>query len=459
MKKLLNKNQIAFAERLTDIRDFTSNGLKDLSKVDSDFFGLFNKIIFTTELTDFNASNFYLINLVENTFFILESIDELEKNKTLSSEERSECEDELFHFWQNTELAEGLFELIEDGQNLLQISIEFVQILKNQILSFYFTKISKEGLDGKFDLIYNLISELGENEKTIYLKQGHFVTLDETPETLPSVCIKQIDYRNNLFTYSSGDHEIVVEIKQIPQTNVFSGFEFRANASEDKDTASKTINRIKNALNDINILDHSLYESLQSCTKIFVSTDAADIVSFSQQELPFVSTINFYTRDNLDLLDDLLHENGHHFLNYHLNIEELIDEDDEKIFYSPWRKSLRPIRGIFHAYLTFAWAHRLFSSILISNNSIDLPQNLYQKAKRRYLEENYMLELCYKELMRSAQLDKILSPGIKFLKECENTIQQLNLKISIKEDSLDELNLEKYQIFKKEQDKLYSELV
>jgi len=78
------------------------------------------------------------------------------------------------------------------------------------------------------------------------------------------------------------------------------------------------------------------------------------------QSLPGYSSLNMFDRDQIDLMDDLLHENGHHYLNTFLNHQDLINEDDDKIYYSPWRKALRPVRGIYHATFTFFWALELF---------------------------------------------------------------------------------------------------
>ena len=42
----------------------------------------------------------------------------------------------------------------------------------------------------------------------------------------------------------------------------------------------------------------------------------------------------------------------------------LIFEDDDNCFYSPWRRAFRPIRGIYHGVITFAFGHYLFFELL-----------------------------------------------------------------------------------------------
>jgi HEXXH motif-containing protein len=87
-------------------------------------------------------------------------------------------------------------------------------------------------------------------------------------------------------------------------------------------------------------------------------------VSFSYRHRPGFSVINCYDRDNLDLIDDLIHENSHHHLNLLLRKYVMYEGDrHQEIFYSPWRRSLRPIRGILHATFTFSMGALLFERL------------------------------------------------------------------------------------------------
>ena len=78
--------------------------------------------------------------------------------------------------------------------------------------------------------------------------------------------------------------------------------------------------------------------------------------------------------------------------------EEIIFEDDDKIFYSPWRKSLRPIRGIFHGTATFYVAYRVFKelSFLQDIESFFTSEEI-SKIYFRFLEESILLKYCYLE--------------------------------------------------------------
>lgn len=119
--------------------------------------------------------------------------------------------------------------------------------------------------------------------------------------------------------------------------------------------------KIEVALKVIKKYSPDSWDRFGAFTEVIIPIKQSEFVSYSHQELPGFSMINLYDRDFVDLMDDLLHENGHHHLNYYLNISKLIDEPDDLIYYSPWRRTLRPLRGIYHAYFTFFWAFKLFS--------------------------------------------------------------------------------------------------
>jgi len=144
------------------------------------------------------------------------------------------------------------------------------------------------------------------------------------------------------------------------------------------------------------------FQRFEQFTHTIIPTKDKEIVSFSNQDLPGFSSINLDNRDDIDLLDDLIHENGHHHLNYFLNTRELILENDEKIFFSPWRETLRPIRGIYHGFMTFYWAVELFREILFNPKSIkELTSIEFAKVHDRFIEEICMMRICQEELKKA----------------------------------------------------------
>ncbi len=104
--------------------------------------------------------------------------------------------------------------------------------------------------------------------------------------------------------------------------------------------------------------------TLLSLTSRIVPLEAPGVVSFSYRHQPGLSFINTFERDQFDLIDDLVHENSHHHLNLLLRKYRLLRGDhNQEIFYSPWRRSLRPTRGILHATFTFTMGAMLFERL------------------------------------------------------------------------------------------------
>jgi HEXXH motif-containing protein len=103
---------------------------------------------------------------------------------------------------------------------------------------------------------------------------------------------------------------------------------------------------------------------LSILTSRIIPLKARGVVSFSYRHQPGLSFLNCFDRDRLDLIDDLIHENSHHHLNLLLRKHVLYRNDgNREMFYSPWRRTLRPVRGILHATFTFAMGALLFERL------------------------------------------------------------------------------------------------
>jgi HEXXH motif-containing protein len=106
------------------------------------------------------------------------------------------------------------------------------------------------------------------------------------------------------------------------------------------------------------------HDVLALLTSRIIPLQAKGVVSFSYRHRPGLSFINCFDRGNLDLIDDLIHENSHHHLNLLLRKYVMYHGDhNQRIFYSPWRRSLRPLRGILHATFTFTMGALLFQRL------------------------------------------------------------------------------------------------
>ena len=198
--------------------------------------------------------------------------------------------------------------------------------------------------------------------------------------------------------------------------------------------------RIELALKLIKLYSPTSWERFCAFTEVIIPINAPELVSYSHQELPGFSMINLYHRDFIDLLDDLLHENGHHHLNYYLNLGKLIEEPKELDYFSPWRNAPRPLRGIYHAFFTFFWAYQLFRDLLTNQ---DIEQELYQFSKaewkkihERAVEEYYMLMYSFDDLKRAKKKGLIYPAGFELveaqyqlLKKDKKLITKLETKI------------------------------
>lgn len=129
-------------------------------------------------------------------------------------------------------------------------------------------------------------------------------------------------------------------------------------------TPEKIAHRIERAIQTIQQTWSEGGELLRLLTSRIVPLRAKGVVSFSYRHRPGLSFINCFDRDHLDLIDDLIHENSHHQLNLLLRKYVLYQrEHNQEIFYSPWRRSLRPLRGILHASFTFTMGAVLFERL------------------------------------------------------------------------------------------------
>ena len=287
----------------------------------------------------------------------------------------SQAHEELFEGWNKSEHAQFFLARLNKGEKLNSASKATAKKLSNQLIQL---AVRHFGLKGSLSRDYISQFELGE-----FKKKSTYTTI-------------QVDHRREV-TFHTWDTQ----------------------------NQAKHLKSIETALSVIKTVSPDSYELFVRFTRSITPIKQKEFVSYSLQSLPGHSFINFYQRDSLDLLDDLLHENGHHLLNLFLIQHSPLKEDSPELFYSPWRKTLRPIRGIYHAHCTFYFALKLYHDLLKSvlSGELDelwkLNQKQKQKVARRYLEEWYMLEHSSKSLKLAKRKNLINSEGLKLLQEFE----------------------------------------
>ena len=175
-------------------------------------------------------------------------------------------------------------------------------------------------------------------------------------------------------------------------------------------------------------------------TSRIVPLKAKGVVSFSYRHRPGLSFINCFDRDNLDLVDDLIHENSHHHLNLLLRKYVMYQGDrNQQVFYSPWRRSLRPFRGILHAAFTFTMGAMLFERLSTWASGMGgstrwkragLTEKDLQRARFRCLEEVESVRYSIHDLeYASWHLKWLTGSGRQLVKQLSETIEQVEQKI------------------------------
>lgn len=180
---------------------------------------------------------------------------------------------------------------------------------------------------------------------------------------------------------------------------------------------------------------------LKLLTSRIIPLKAKGVVSFSYRHRPGLSFINCFDRDNLDLIDDLIHENSHHHLNLLLRKHVMYHGDrNQQIFYSPWRRSLRPVRGILHATFTFTMGALLFERLsswaetkqgMKQWKAAGLTQRDLMRARFRCLEEIESVRYSIQDLDYAGRhLKWITGSGARLVRQLEEEIAKAEQRIA-----------------------------
>ena len=206
-------------------------------------------------------------------------------------------------------------------------------------------------------------------------------------------------------------------------------------------TDLKHVDRTRRAWHTIQQAWPEGHAVLALLTSRIVPLKAKGVVSFSYRHRPGLSFINCFDRDNLDLIDDLIHENSHHHLNLLLRKHVMYHGDrNQQIFYSPWRRSLRPIRGILHASFTFTMGALLFerfSSWAETKKGMKhwkeagLTQRDLMRARFRCLEEIESVRYSMQDLEYAGRhLKWLTGSGGRLVRQLEEEIEKAEQRIA-----------------------------
>jgi len=204
-------------------------------------------------------------------------------------------------------------------------------------------------------------------------------------------------------------------------------------------TKPKQVERIARSCRTIQACWPDGHAILALLTSRIVPLKAKGVVSFSYRHRPGLSFINCFDRDDLDLIDDLIHENSHHHLNLLLRKYVMYHGDhNQQIFYSPWRRGLRPLRGILHATFTFTMGAMLFEKLstwasgrggAVRWKHAGFSRGDLLRAKFRCLEEVESVRYSLQDLhYADCHLGWLTASGCRLVSELKDAIDQVERK-------------------------------
>ncbi len=447
-KKLQKNVERSYLDFIEDLRIDFQKGF-DTDIVDPDFLDQLNDIVHDETFDKYSPLKFYWLNLVDNLIYVIQLHEELLIEEDVDSDELTDLENELFNFWNDSELSESFLNFLNDGSPVIEVSTNLIPLLENQIVSFYVVHLSLYRQEFDDALIYQVVPELGDSEKKIYVGDMHLpVSLKKTPETYPSLPLLSVSLEEKKIAIEVNDKktELTFEKPVTPITLEEHSLFLLAHCDEGEKRLDEFKKNILKALGNIKKAAPHLYNTFKSFTHTIVPVNEKGIVSYSMQSLPGYSCINMFDRDSLDLMDDLLHENGHHYLNTYLNHLDLINEDDDKVYYSPWRKALRPIRGIYHATFTFFWAMELYACLNEASEKkiLNFSKDEKIKIKTRFLEEYYMLNYCRPDFTHAFKNKRVNKDGLTLINSTYERIDAYKKTVDTVLNELEGLDVEAY---------------
>ncbi len=426
-----NNVEESYLQFLSEIREDLEED-EENEQLSEEFQEEFRQLVFSHELNDYHPLKFYWLNL----------IDKLVDTLALIEEDLYEPSD-LIGVFSESDLLGFIVDQLEQKVEIDDIFNQIIDLQELQIIAFYHLHISTKDWQPNGPVSYRLISEIGENRGHLFLGKDalHFDGHDYVNGDFLAI-VGFFPDRKEL-QLLDGDKVVTItgdyNLKIIKDIRLYPGF-------EDQNNQFGHEGKLQKALETLEVCCPDLYTFFKTYSKNIIPIFEDELVSFSMATLPAYSSINMNNRDLVDMIDDLIHENGHHFLNSLIEGEEdLIFEDDDKIFFSPWRRSLRPIRGLYHAVVTFYWAYRLFKELSLNKKAVDYyTHEEMQKVYWRFLEEAQLIRECKEDLDKAHVLEKVSDFGKKLTDLIFEELEQdhkleTEIKSRLSEDSLAKL--------------------
>ena len=101
----------SYRDFIEDLRDDFKRGFTT-DVVDGDFLDQLSDILQDECFNKYSALKFYWLNLVDNIVYIIQLHEELLLEEDIDTDELTEIENELFSFWNDSELAESFLNFL-----------------------------------------------------------------------------------------------------------------------------------------------------------------------------------------------------------------------------------------------------------------------------------------------------------------------------------------------------------
>ena len=163
-------------------------------------------------------------------------------------------------------------------------------------------------------------------------------------------------------------------------------------------------------------------EEVRRRTWLIVPLVEPGTVSYSHLARPGISYLNVFRGSLVDLADDLLHETAHHRLHAWQETVRFSSLVEERRYFSPWRRTLRPLNGILHGAYTF-----LFRAELLLRLSRDaaLPPARRRRLRREAAIERRHCAAALADLARARRGGELTRPGRDLVRAMAGRLRRL----------------------------------
>lgn len=421
---LKNKTAQSFSDFIQDVAKDLDEGYQT-DFLSPNFLRELKSFIQTDELKTDSSLAMYWAHNLDLLIQIVQLHEELQENQD-NQELCDELEEEIFHFWDQHEHSHIFVEITQKGKDANAASLELIPLLENQLLSFYQLHLTKTPFVSDRPLIYQAVPEKGDGNLGLFIGEDALFCPLHVERLEGLIPISRINHQQGFIEVQESEEKVYnadFSCQASPISIDGAKISYLPICQKGCDQKEEQIQRIQKALTEIKESSPESFGLVQCFTKAIVPIDEPGVVSYSMQSLPGHSCLNLFERDEIDLMDDLVHESGHHYLNAYLNHTELINEGPDQVYYSPWRRALRPIRGIYHAYCTFFWALKLFSDLAL-NSKVNNP-----KILTRALEEAEMLSFCHPLLEWAYKRGDIENEGYEIFKMFQKEVGLIQSKL------------------------------